>query len=378
MPEVIMRTRGEVRFSMPEQIIVLTALEVEYNAVYQHLTELETDEHESGTTFEIGTMHGCPWQVVIAELGPGNLGAAVVTTQAIQRFSPRAVLMVGIAGSLAPDKVKQGDVVIGTKTYWYHSAKHEGERVLARPDSWPGSHRLLQRAKVVTRRRPWGQARFGVHTKPIASGEVVLNSAESPLKNQLRFHYNDAVAIEMESAGLSNAAHVSKIDALTIRGISDLADGFKHDADADGWQQTAADNAATVARWLIRLISDIDTTVTSISDYIGRPTPESLARLQRRVAFFVTSVGEISTRTGTISLSMAATRLGELRDRILEDLTDVENHLGPVEPEQDVIRRAALFSLRQDVPAIVAGLADATIRAKAYTLNDRVSRLHSP
>ncbi|MGI5269231.1 5'-methylthioadenosine/S-adenosylhomocysteine nucleosidase [Nonomuraea sp. CA-218870] len=184
---------------MPEQIIVLTALEVEYNAVYQHLTELETDEHESGTTFEIGTMRGCPWQVVMAELGPGNLGAAVVTTQAIQRYSPRAVLMVGIAGSLAPDKVKQGDVVIGTKTYWYHSAKHEGERVLARPDSWPGSHRLLQRAKVVTRRKPWGQARFGVHTKPIASGEVVLNSADSSLKDQLRFHYNDAVAIEMES-----------------------------------------------------------------------------------------------------------------------------------------------------------------------------------
>ncbi|WP_432868627.1 5'-methylthioadenosine/S-adenosylhomocysteine nucleosidase [Microbispora rosea] len=360
---------------MLERIIVLTALEVEYNAVYHYLTELETDEHDSGTDFEIGTMPGCPWRVAMAELGPGNLGAAVVATQAIGRYSPRAVLMVGIAGSLVPDKVKQGDVVIGTKTYWYHSAKHDHERILARPDSWPSSHRLLQRAMTVVRRRPWGEAGFEVHRKPIASGEVVLNSAQTPLSLQLRSTYNDAVAIEMESAGLSKAAHAFKVDTLTIRGISDLADGHKHDADAAGWQKVAAENAATVARWLI---SNLDTTVTQISDYIGRPPPESLDRLRQRVDRFVTGVEEVSNEMGAMSLSMAATRLGELRDRILEDLTDVEKHLGPVEPEQDVTRRAALSSLRRDVRGIVGGLADAAVRAKAPTLPGRVSQLYSP
>jgi hypothetical protein len=82
------------------------------------------------------------------------------------------------------------------------------------------------------------------HFKPIASGDVVRDSRETPLAEHLRRHYNDAVAIEMESAGAAEAAHNNDVPLLAIRGISDKADGSKQSTDKAGWQNTAADNAA--------------------------------------------------------------------------------------------------------------------------------------
>jgi nucleoside phosphorylase len=84
-----------------------------------------------------------------------------------------------------------------------------------------------------------------VHFAPIAAGEVLLNSLDAPLRQQIASHYADAVAVEMESAGMARAAVLSDgMPILTIRGISDHADGTKASADATGSQQRAAAHAA--------------------------------------------------------------------------------------------------------------------------------------
>lgn len=102
---------------------------------------------------------------------------------------------------------------------------------------WEAPYRLLQVAKYALQGDRWQDR---VHFKPIAAGEVVLNSAQSELSSQLREHYGDAVAIEMESAGVAQAAHLGTLQTLTVRGISDKADGRKHQADAGGSQTRAA------------------------------------------------------------------------------------------------------------------------------------------
>lgn len=81
----------------------------------------------------------------------------------------------------------------------------------------------------------------------MAAGEVVLNSRETPLADQVHNYYADAAAIEMESAGTATAAHFNRAPFLTVRGISDKADGDKHSADQSGWQPRAATNAAAFA-----------------------------------------------------------------------------------------------------------------------------------
>ncbi|MFL6335477.1 MAG: hypothetical protein ACJ754_19375 [Pyrinomonadaceae bacterium] len=57
--------------------IILTALPVEYNAVRAHLSEINEVVHK-GSVYEKGVFKdaGHPWEILIAEIGAGNAGAA--------------------------------------------------------------------------------------------------------------------------------------------------------------------------------------------------------------------------------------------------------------------------------------------------------------
>nr|WP_307819007.1 hypothetical protein [Streptomyces sabulosicollis] len=240
---------------------MLTALDLEYEAVRAHLVDPRPRLHPAGTLFEVGRLDGTPWRVALAELGDGNQGAAVLTERAITMFRPRAVAFVGVAGALKGD-IRLGDVVVATHVYAYHGGKDEDGEFHSRPRVWPVRQELDQLARMVRRTGAWtgllrdhppGGSLPSVHLKPVAAGEVVLNSADSPLRRQLRRNYQDAAAIEMEAAGVAQAAHLNAaLPALIVRGISDRADGKKYDADAEGWQSRAARHAAAFALSVLR------------------------------------------------------------------------------------------------------------------------------
>src|SRR5262249_22171361 len=86
-----------------------------------------------------------------------------------------------------------------------------------------------------------------VHFGPIASGEVVIDSSTSPLAEQIRRHYNDTIAVEMESGGAALAGHLSRVPFIAVRAISDLASGQKYQSDRAGWRDRAAVRAAAFA-----------------------------------------------------------------------------------------------------------------------------------
>ncbi len=277
-------------------MVILTALRLEYDAMLRHLAHVEQRENDAGTVFDVGRLRGTGWRAALALIGQGNIAAAVITEQARAMFRPAALLFVGVAGSLKDD-VEIGDVVIGTHIYAYHSEKHDPGVSLARPRVWETPHWLMQRAMRVAE-----EPGFRVHHKPIAAGEVVLNDPRSPLKEQLAHHYSDAVAIEMESAGVSQAAHVSRMQTLTIRGISDKADGRKHAADAAGKQRMAAEHAALVAVAVLREVGQAlvlftpwgGTPVGAFAEVADRPpagAPTAGAPTDRRPAGVVHDVG---------------------------------------------------------------------------------------
>ncbi|MCR3748947.1 Nucleoside phosphorylase [Lentzea californiensis] len=229
-----------------DTVVVLTALETEYIAVRDLLESPTTHRHAAGTHFAVGTIRGRAGRVVLGLVGAGNQSAAVLTERAIAEFQPRAVFFAGIAGALHND-LALGTVVVGTKVYGYHGGFEESAGFGARPQAWDADHELEQIARVVSRDDAWHGGRLdapAVLFRPIAAGEVVLDSRETPLAHQLRRHYADAAAIELESAGTARAAHLNRAPFLTIRSISDKADGHKHETDGKGWQSIAAKNAA--------------------------------------------------------------------------------------------------------------------------------------
>lgn len=242
-------------------VVILTALNLEYEAVRTRLADLHLHRHARGTRFEVGTVRGTGCRVVLGLTGTGNHTAAVLAERTIQEFSPTAVLFVGVAGALW-DATPLGDVVMATQVYAYHGGTSEDDGLKARPRSWEVAHEISQLAAHLSRSGDWtgevppGERVPKVHFGPIAAGEVVQNSRISHEARWIREHYNDALAIEMEGAGVAQAGHLSGSPVAVIRGISDMANGTKSTSNDGTWQPRAATNAAAFA---VRLAEELIT-----------------------------------------------------------------------------------------------------------------------
>lgn len=265
-------------------VVVMTALDLEFEAVRQYLRAVRTLAHPAGTLFEVGELPRIPGKVCLAVTGEGNISAAVTAERAAAMFQPQALLCTGVAGGLRSD-IALGDVVVATKVYAFHSGREHHDGFLARPRAWHASHELEQLARQTARTRTWTRLVHEpgcpqapstwpprVHFKPIASGEVVLTATGTPLVSWLHDSYDDAAAIEMESAGIAHAAHLNRsIPSLTIRSVSDHADALKHDTDMAGWQRVAAENAAAFTVALIaRFLASPNTIPSTYRDQCRR------------------------------------------------------------------------------------------------------------
>ncbi|MEH1124045.1 nSTAND1 domain-containing NTPase [Micromonospora sp. CPCC 206061] len=234
-------------------VVVLTALGLEYDAVYPYLADPREHVDSDGTRYAVGVLRGGACRVALAVMGPGNVAAAALTGRAIEEFRPRALFLVGIAGGLVDD-TRLGDVVVATHVYAYQGARAEPGGTRVRPKGWPLAHRLEQIARGVARTGDWTASLGGggggarVHFKPLVSGDVVLDTHTGPIAETIFQNFSDAIAIDMESVGVAEAAlRKDFYRAVTIRGVSDAAGGHKRRTDAHGWQPRAAVHAAAFA-----------------------------------------------------------------------------------------------------------------------------------
>lgn len=234
-------------------IVILTALDLEYQAIYKKLVDPRLHRHQQGTRFEIGQLLDSRCRVALAHVSKGNHSAAVLAERAIAEFAPAALIFVGVAGALH-SHIALGDVVVATHIYAFHGGTSEDDGFKSRPRVWETSHSADQIARHIARSSSWihdlspRQQTPEVHFGPIAAGEVVLDSTLSIHARWIRENYNDALAIEMEGAGVAQAGHLNgALPVVVVRGISDRADGTKEATDREQWQQRAVANAAAFA-----------------------------------------------------------------------------------------------------------------------------------
>jgi adenosylhomocysteine nucleosidase len=258
-------------------IVILTAMNLEYKAVQARLSGTTVETHPQGTRFEVGHLENSGVRVALALAGKGNQSAAVITERAVSCFSPVAVIFVGVAGALQPH-LALGDVVVANPVYAYHGATSEDDRTTARPRTWELSHRAHQIAAHVERDVDWGRklpkgGEPRVHFGPVAAGEIALYSGASDERRWLREHYNDAIAVEMEAAGVAQAGHLNDgLPAIMVRGISDFADATKSATDGEGWQPRAVANAAAFATALAAsLAAELDAPPGTVGSQGGSP-----------------------------------------------------------------------------------------------------------
>ncbi len=243
----------------PRRAVILTALDVEYDAVREQLSGPWRELEERGTLYEIGVFAAGDnvWSVALAQAGTGGPTAAVQVDRAVRRLSPEVVLLVGIAGGRRA--VSLGDVVVADAIYDYESAKAREHDALPRIKTHSPSFRLLQRARMVARQDRWQQRIRPTCPdppptaviSPLAAGGKLIAHGGSAAARLLDRYCGDAVAVEMEGHGFLQGAYVnSGVDALVIRGVATLIARAERPPEA-AWRVGAARHAAAFALELL-------------------------------------------------------------------------------------------------------------------------------
>ncbi|MET9364936.1 5'-methylthioadenosine/S-adenosylhomocysteine nucleosidase [Streptomyces sp. NPDC006632] len=329
-------------------VVVLTALNLEYQAVRQRLTATQLHRHERGTRFELGTVPGTSCRVALGLTSKGNHSAAVIAERAIQEFSPVALVFVGVAGALW-EAARLGDVVIATHVYAYHGGTSEDDGLKGRPRVWEAPHGISQLASHLARVNDWAdptpgngdapQVRFGA----IAAGEVVQNSRISAEARWIRQHYNDALAIEMEAAGVAQAGHLNGAPVAIIRGISDRADGTKSSAEDRNWQPRAAANAAAFAT---RLAVELHREQQEETSAFPAERDRSDDQFDRRVSYTAHNstvgimAGSVTGSSVHMNAAPAATRSTDLITELNSFRAELGRHLAEGALDKDSYREA--------------------------------------
>lgn len=200
--------------------------------------------------------------VAIQALSPGKGAALAAYHNLCQHYSPRIVVLAGIAGGIRPD-IHVGDVVVATRVIYYDlrrvaptGIQHRGEEHRAPAETSHGINAFFAEHDPAEFRveDPEGTSRLmRMRAGIIGSGEAVIADNRTEILAYLASFNDKILAVDTESAGLSQAchehltAHRRPRGWVIIRGISDKADCEKNDT----FHRVASWHAAVALRRLL-------------------------------------------------------------------------------------------------------------------------------
>lgn len=222
--------------------------------------------------------HGPPLRVVVAMLHDAGQASGQRGTRAtIERFDPRYVVMLGVAGALPERGLGLGDVVVSSVIWNYEYGKIDRGYDPRLNYTYQVDGSLLTSAAAyatlgggwtarLTAARPDGTAqRPRFTTGAVASGDKVIDDASDWSVLAVLRTWPKLIAVEMEGAGAAVAAREAtesgrETGFIMVRGISDLIPDRALEETAstggtatrDDWKPYAASAAAAfVAGWAI-------------------------------------------------------------------------------------------------------------------------------
>ena len=156
----------------------------------------------------------------------------------IEALAPSAVVMIGIAFGVNPEKQAIGDVLVSTQLWLYDLQRVGKDEIIPRGDKPHASARLVNYLRNAHPHWKGARVRFGL----VMSGDELVDNVDR--RDQLRRFEPEVLGGEMEGAGLYVACQDAKVDWILVKGICDWADGNKGGPDKDAHQALAAGNAA--------------------------------------------------------------------------------------------------------------------------------------
>ena len=198
---------------------IIGAMEQEVAKIKEKMQDV-TITSRARMDFYEGTLEGK--KVVVVRSGIGKVNAGMCTQILADIFGVEAVINTGIAGSLNND-VNIGDIVLSTDVLHHDmDATVFGDPAgqIPRMDtlSFPADKELVKKAVAANEK-----ANPDIHTFTgrVASGDQFISDKEVKERIVSLFH---PMCVEMEGAGIAQAAYLNKVSYVIIRAISDKAD----------------------------------------------------------------------------------------------------------------------------------------------------------
>jgi tetratricopeptide (TPR) repeat protein/nucleoside phosphorylase len=244
--------------------VIITALEEERDAILSKLGRTQKLDKESSdvhTYYQASVRterkDRSKYNVIVTSLSHmGPTEAATRAALVVKRWSPRYVLLVGIACGVRGE-VQHGDVLIATQVADYTLGKQHNDRREVRWNVTPCGASLLDSAINISSKwhqrigipRPsdgQSQLRKGV----VASGGDVI--ADDRIIAAYSENWPKLVGIEMEAGGVAAALQQTseRPEFLMVKGVSDFGKD-KHDPEVLPWRKYACHAAAAFARAVI-------------------------------------------------------------------------------------------------------------------------------
>jgi len=182
--------------------------------------------------------------------GMGAVTAALSILKIIDEVEVNTVILTGICGGLNRSILDFGDIIISDQIVNYDIAKITDKKEDIRWEVYRGNDQLRKRLlnSSLHRWRDYIKSSFPdidktlrVHSGTVLSGNKIYASENEVAK--LLSHWEKALAVEMEAAGISAALHSHKHPPSFImaKSVCDFADAKKN----DDWQSFAATVAAS-------------------------------------------------------------------------------------------------------------------------------------
>ena len=227
---------------------IIGAMEEEVAALKEAMEVQETIERAS-MVFLRGEL--CGKDVVIVRSGIGKVNAGICAQILVDRFGVDVLINTGIAGSLDA-KIDIGDMVISTDALHHDmDASEFGDALgqVPRMDvlSFPADETLVKKAVQASEK-----ANPDIHTFTgrIVSGDQFIASREVKERIVKNFH---PLCVEMEGAGIAQAAYLNQVSYVIIRAISDKADNSAH-VDYPTFEQQAIAHSVRLVKELLTII----------------------------------------------------------------------------------------------------------------------------
>ena len=158
----------------------------------------------------------------IMQCGIGKVNAALGAQRMIFDFHPDAIISTGCAGGCG-EGLKMKDVVVGSEVVYhdvYCGTAIDNTTIYGQvqglPPRFKADEYLLRKSKELS----VADGQLSIHSGLIATGDWFVDSREK-MRSIVEL-FPDAIAVDMESAAIAQACHLSRIPFISFRIVSDL------------------------------------------------------------------------------------------------------------------------------------------------------------